>query len=348
MNKENTIKAEDLVIDYNAKLNPIHVLEAAEHNLTLMYRSNSRVYGWYKLNKCNHEVFLHYGAVRKARTDEFKCSECLSIKLQQEASKWGAKLLGGKEVGMQNDQRKYLLKCGHELVCKTGNVRKLSPECNECLNIKHSKEADKIGLKLLGKSKFSHKRLYELPCGHTKELTPDSVRNNNWKCVICQENRYEKEAITSGIKMNKDIKSHHHDYRNYTLNCGCSKDIAVARVRDMRFECKNHSERFIDYSKPISVYLVKFKLDIGEYLKVGFAMDVNGRYQRYGLDGEYEPLFVRTFENGQEAVNFEKQIHVKFNHLKVDKHLMKKYMVNGFTECYPVAILEHILKELNE
>ena len=348
MSKEKTIKSTDLVIDYISNLNMTHIKEAETHGLTLLHRSNSRVYGWFRINKCNHEAFLHYGAVRKAQTDEFKCTECLNIKLQEEASKWGAKLIGNREIGMRNDQRRYLLKCGHEVICKTGNVRRLNPECKECINTSYVEAADRNNLKLVGESESSYNRVYELPCGHTKEISLQCARENTWKCVTCQEDRYEREAVEAGIVMNRDVKSHHHDYRNYTMKCGCSRDIPIAGVRKGTFECKNHPERFIDFSKKISVYLVKFKLDIGDIIKVGFAMDVNGRFQRYGLNGKYEPLFIRNFENGQDAVNLEKQIHIKFNHLKVDKELMRGYMENGFTECYPVECLNLLMEALNE
>jgi transposase-like protein len=347
--KTGKVSSKHLEINYTSILNEIHTAEAQEHGLTLLYKSNNSVYGWFKVNICNHEMFLHYGAIRKANTDNFRCKECLYIKLKDEATACGIELLGGREIGMKVDERRYRLPCGHTPILRTSNVRQHGALCFECIEQKHNVEAERVGLVLLCKApNIIQNRLYMLPCGHTKELSTRSVRNDSWLCRICQENRNEKDAETAGITLNKHIKAHHHDYRNYTLSCGCSKDILVACVRRGAFECKNHSERFIDYSRNISVYIVKFKLEIGEFVKVGFAMDVQGRFQRYGLDGQYESLFIRNFENGQEAVNLEKSIHTRFNHLKVDREIMRKYMENGFTECYPISCMGLLLEAADE
>lgn len=347
--KEVSIKSKDLEINYEGNLNQRHTEEAREHGLELLYRANSRVYGWYRITECKHEMFLHYGAVRKATSDKFKCTQCMRLKLKEEALNIGAELLDTRVNCKSSEDNNYLFPCGHTVMLRAGNVRLGVEKCRICTQVKYDDELENSGLILVSYS--SKKRTYKLPCGHFKSMKLQSVRDGSWICRTCREDRYEKEAVDAGIVMNRGVEYSHHDYRNYTLPCGCSKEIAVACVRNLRFECKNHSARFIDYSKSISVYLVKLKLEIGEYLKVGFAMDVKGRFYRYGLIGVCEPLFIQTFENGQDAVNFEKQLHKKYREFNVDKEVLRPFMNNGYTECYPIelnyALLNEFTKELN-
>lgn len=344
--KEVSIKSKDLEINYEGELNLKHTEEAKEHGLELLYRANSRVYGWYRIVECKHEMFLHYGAVRKATSDKFKCTQCMVEKLKAEAILIGATLLGTRENCKTSEDNNYLFPCGHTVMLRAGNVRLGVEKCRTCTQLQHEKELEDSGLVLVSYS--NKKRTYKLPCGHFKSIKLQSVRDGSWICRTCREDRYAKEAVKSGITMNRNVKYSHHDYRNYTLACGCSKEIAVACVRKLTFECKNHSERFIDYSKSISVYLVKFKLEIGEYLKIGFAMDTSGRFSRYGLIGDCEPLFIQTFENGQDAVNFEKQLHTKYKEFNVDRETLRPFMNNGYTECYPVEMQNVLLAEFRE
>ena len=103
-------KASELVIDYSAKLNEIHVKQGLEKGLKLLHRSNNRVYGYY-LKDCGHYSFLHYGAVRKART-KFKCKECTFKQHADDAEAVGLELI--ERLGI-SDYNKYVSKsCNHE------------------------------------------------------------------------------------------------------------------------------------------------------------------------------------------------------------------------------------------
>lgn len=329
-------------------MNPVHVAEAIDHGITLLSRTNHRCYGYYRLS-CGHKTYLHYGAIRKAKTDDFKCTECLDLQLHREAANSLVGVIYNQGVGYSHSSvRSYTFPCGHIRELKTSNVRNNQVACIECAEEGFKQEALFSGLELLAKSENSHKRLYLLPCGHKKEILIGSVRDGSWKCRVCQEDRYDTEAKLVGLTMHRDIKSPHHDYRVYTLPCGCTKEIAVSCVRKETFECKNHSTRFIDFSVPISVYLAKFTLPIGEYLKVGFAMDVNSRMKRYGVDGEVTLLTSVEFANGQDAVDYEKLLHSKYKHLCIEKEAIRGYMENGFTECYPMSMYNELYESITE
>lgn len=321
--------------------------EAKDHNLILLSKTDNRCYGFYKM-ACGHSKFLHYGAIRKAKTNDFKCKECLDIKLQEEANKFN--LTYNKDLSTErSDSRSYTFNaCGHRAIIKTANIRFSAVSCAVCRNNQYVSEAKAAGLIYLGDCGKDAYRKYQMPCGHIKDICMTNVRDGTWKCKVCQEERYAKEADARGIFMHMEEKSSHYDYRVYTLKCGCKKELAIACVRKGSFECKNHSTRFIYNTCPISVYLVKFTINNNFVLKVGFSRDVNLRLARYGLNGVAELLIEKVFDNGQEAVDFERNFHERYKNYSLPSDEMRMYMENGFTECYPITLLDKITKELEE
>jgi hypothetical protein len=319
--------------------------EAREKSVELLSATNDRCYGYYKLS-CGHTTFLHYGAVRKAKTVKFKCEVCFDAKLTAEAESAG--LIYNKNSALAtHSKRSYTYKsCGHTRTIEMAVVRTGGAKCPVCLEESYHQDAKNQGIKLLDQSSDSPgRRYYELGCGHIKLITIGSVREGSWLCRVCQEDKYSAEALENGIEMLKDVKASRPEHRTYRLGCGCIKEITPACVRLKSFECKNHSERFIDFTKSISVYIVKFILPIGDFVKVGFAMDVPGRLVRYGLNGDAELLEHLPFENGEHAVAFEKHLHNKYLNLCVDKEVLRPHMKNGFTECYPFDLLKTFTSE---
>lgn len=346
--KQEMPKASDLVIDYSTKPNEIHIKEGLEKGLELLYRANNRVYGYY-MKDCGHCSFLHYGAVRKART-KFKCSECIFQQHSTEAEAVGLELI--ERLGRTDYNRYVAQSCKHELTLKAGNVKRNVWACSVCNEEDYKMYRLRAGVELVDSSLVKDKMLYKLPCGHEKRLLLSAVRENNFRCRICQDEMYSKEAEAQSIQYLKDIKSHHHDYRVYRLSCGCIKEISVACVRQGAFECKTHRSRFIDKAQPTYVYLVKIELDEESILKVGYSFDIKGRscrYARYGIRrSKVKPLIELLFNDGHEAVCFEKEVHSVFKHSVIDKKKLKGIMENGFTECYPAALLKDIEECFNK
>lgn len=341
-------RTSNMVPDYSKKLSPKQIEEVREKGLELLAKSNDRCYGYYRLS-CGHETFLHYGAVRKAKTLDFKCTPCLDNKLKTEAEKIG--LVYHSDVVVEYDRaasRYYTLACGHSKVVKTANVRSGVVGCDECMVEQHKCEAEQQGLKWTGIEDDRHRRLYILPCGHEKYIMLSSAREGAYRCRICQENKYEQDAINAGIEYLKGVKSSHHDYRVYKLACGCVKELTMKCVTENSFECKTHDKRTLEYSQPISVYLSEFKLPIGNVLKLGFAADVKGRHARYGLKGQSSLIYAIRFSEGEKAVALEKSLHSEYKQHVLDKELMRLYMVNGYTECYPLSLKDELLSRLQE
>ena len=319
--------------------------EAREKSVELLSATNYRCYGYYRLS-CGHTTFLHYGAVRKAKTTKFKCEICFDAKLIQEAESVG--LIYNKNSALAtHSKRSYTYKsCGHTRTIEMAVVRTGGAKCPVCQEESYHQDAQAQGIKLLDQPSDSPgRRYYKLGCGHIKLITIGSVREGSWICRVCQEDRYEQEAATVGIEMLKDVKATRPEHRTYRLKCGCIKEITPPSVRLGSFECKSHSERFIDFSKPISVYLVKFILPIGDFVKVGFAMDVSGRLVRYGLNEDAELLEQISFRDGEEAVAYEKHLHNKYLDFCINKEVLRPYMRNGFTECYPFDLMKTFISE---
>ena len=327
----------------------LQVVEAKAKGLTLVSRTDHRCYGFYKIDECGHDLFLHYGAVRKMHMgSKPKCHTCTLKKHVESANKKSLTFI--KYTTSNKSEAMYVhQKCGHSSMLKIGNVALSSEEsytCTTCFEERISKEAIETGIELLGAGSTLAQRLYKLPCGHTKSIPHASIPEGAFRCRVCQEDQYEREAELAGIVYHRGVKASHYDKRVYTLKCGCVKELGIGCVKRNAFECKNHSERFIDFTVPITVYIIKVIAESDTYLKLGFAMDVKGRIVRYGLKNSTANIIhCLSFENGEHAVAFEKLLHAKYKDKRIDPEHMRNHMYNGFTECYPTEMLNVFIDE---
>ena len=76
---------------------------------------------------------------------------------------------------------------------------------------------------------------YKLSCGHEKNCTPQQVRNSEFRCDICLENKLTDEAKDAGCKIL--AKPHRAGYRVYQLPCGHEQELTLQHVRDKNFRC---------------------------------------------------------------------------------------------------------------
>ena len=169
-------------------------------------------------------------------------------------------------------------------------------------------------------------------------------------CRECQEIRYAEEARKSGLILNGYSGKESFDSsikRNFTLPCGHTKDIRLDHVRNMRFECSICEESH--HSKPSFVYLLKIETDDFSCLKFGYAKDIKTRIQVYCLKNAVaNEVLVVPFPTGAEAHGFEQSVHRKYKQYKINKNVMKKFMKNGNTECYPIEMIDAFISEIKE
>jgi len=99
--------------------------EASVHGATILRQGRNVRYRIYMF-KCKHEQEVQTGNIRSG---EFRCTTCLQIKLESEAGEYGATLLG---AGGNNNNRTYLLSCGHEQEVQSIHMRVGSFTCQQC------------------------------------------------------------------------------------------------------------------------------------------------------------------------------------------------------------------------
>ena len=85
-----------------------------------------------------------------------------------------------------------------------------------------------------------------------------------------------------------------------------------------------------------------------EWLKLGYAKNIDFRTSRYGLpsDAEVSVLASRPFDTGKEAQEFEQSLHTKYSRKRLSADEMAIFhSQSGQTECYPVQMVETLIAE---
>jgi len=153
-------------------------------------------------------------------------------KHEQEAEAKGCKILGS---GKNAQYRLYALPCGHEQQITTQAMRSGGFKCGACLNEKLNQEAEAQGCKLVGKGSKKSLRLYQLPCGHKKEVALSAMREGRFGCQDCIVKRHSKEAEEQGCKLLG--VGRHAAIRLYALPCGHEQEILPFRMQTGEFKC---------------------------------------------------------------------------------------------------------------
>jgi len=183
-------------------INPInekHANEAALADLTFLGKSTKgKNYRLYRFNACAHEADIQTVRVRKNRLN---CMCCIVEKIQNEAAHADLTLLGKSQRG--KDYRLYIFnQCGHEADLQIVHVRKNQVTCKTCVMQKRAKEAQAVGLTLIGSGHNKDYKLYRFAaCGHETELQISHVRNNSFVCNVCEETSRTQPSYTYLIKI---------------------------------------------------------------------------------------------------------------------------------------------------
>ncbi|MGL4522395.1 MAG: GIY-YIG nuclease family protein [Bacilli bacterium] len=317
--------------------------EALDVGLKLIGKGKNAKCRLYQFIGCGHHQEI---AVSAVRSNEFKCNECQQQKVEQEALDVGLKLIG---KGNTAHYRLYqFIECGHQQEIAVSAVRVNNFKCLDCQQQKVEQEALDVGLKLIGKGKNTDYRLYEfIGCGHQQEIQVTSVRNNKFKCLECQQQKVEQEALDVGLKLIGKGKDRL--YRLYQfIGCGHQQEITVGNVRINNFLCQ-HCE-YSSWDKPSKLYAVVIKEDMFTWLKVGVAQDTPNRINQYQLSesATTEIKLERQYNNRFESQEAEQSLHKQLKKHKLAKRTMKAYMQSGFDECYSINALPLVEKLFEE
>jgi hypothetical protein len=309
--------------------------EAEAQGCALLGPGNAAGLRLYRL-PCGHEQDIPTHSMRLGKV---LCQSCQENKLEEEAKAQDCELIGpGNAVGL----RLYRLPCGHEKEIYLVSMRKGSFRCQTCQENKLEEEAKAQGCEILGLVEDSNYRLYRLPCGHEREIQTGDMRLGNFRCQTCQEAKLREEAEAQGCELLGTGKNA--NFRLYHLSCGHKQQIHTGAMRIGGFRCQTCDD--YAYTQPSQVYLLHIKIGADEWLKLGFAKNVDFRTTRYGLpeEAEVSPLTTKQFETGLEAYAFEQSLHKKFKRDHLSKEDMLKFHIqSGATECYPVWLVDKLL-----
>ena len=308
--------------------------EAAAQGCELLGPGSNAHHRTYRL-PCGHAQEVQVG---KMRDGGFQCQTCLGIRWAEEAAEQGCVLLG---PGQDPRNRIYLLRCGHEQEIYTPNMRAGGFRCQTCLENKLKAEAKAQGCLILGPGKDNNSRTYRLDCGHEKSVRLEDIRNGNFRCQTCYDNKVIAEAEAQGCKILGPGK--HHSYRTYRLSCGHEQEVSVGHMRRNSFRCQACEEWA--YTQPSQAYLLHIKVGADQWLKLGFAKDIDLRIKQYGLPSEAEVfvLAIQPFDTGKEAQEFEQSLHRKHKRKRLRvKDILSFHTRSGASECYPLTMVEKL------
>ena len=84
------------------------------------------------------------------------------------------------------------------------------------------------------------------------------------------------------------------------------------------------------------------------WIKIGVTSNLPRRILEYKIHSPFRVVSESTIEfpSLAEATKTEKRFHKKLKYLRIEPKLMKGYMQNGTTECYPMEHFELLNKEL--
>jgi len=125
----------------------------------------------------------------------------INEKHKTEAAQADLTLLGKSQRG--KDYRLYIFNpCGHEADLQIVHVRQNQVTCKTCLMQKRNKEAQAVGLTLIGSGHNKDYKLYRFDaCSHETELQITHVRNNSFVCNVCEETSRTQPSYTYLIKI---------------------------------------------------------------------------------------------------------------------------------------------------
>ena len=317
--------------------------EAKAVGLTLIGAGRDANYRTYRFDECEHEQEIQMALVRN---NSYRCQQCQLDKIQDEAKAVGLTLIG---AGKNKNYKTYRFnKCKHEQEIAPVKVRRSIFRCQTCLQKKLEKEAKDAGLTLIGEGRNSANRTYQFnKCGHEQEISPGAVRKGkDFKCGQCHQQTLEKEAKDAGLTLIGAGRDANH--RTYQFNiCEHEQEIQASNVRARNFLCNKCEETSRDL--PSHVYLLDIQVDEENWLKLGYAKTISTRIKRYGLSESTKvtKLVVINYATGREAHEYEASLHKKYRYRRLLVERMKAFHTkSGAGECYPLSMLDILMKEL--
>ena len=319
------------------------ILEASLKGLKYIGEGKDNYYKVYQFIACKHIQEMQSTNVRNS---EVNCETCKIEVYEKAAKKKNLTFLG---AGRSNDYKHYKFdSCGHKRDIRPTSVNNCTPICFECLEATNVESAERLDLKIIGKSSDGdkNKTRYEFnSCGHQEDIHRSTVRQGYGRCTICYDDRFLNEADEAGLILIGLGKNG--NYRNYKFK-NCEHEIQLIHVRQKSFICNSCTETSRDL--PSNVYLLEISVGDKSWLKLGFAKDVQFRASSYGLpsSAEIDILKIIPFGSGIAAHEFENSLKAKYLEFRLSPDEMRGYhRTSGHTECFSTEVLIRLQEELS-
>jgi hypothetical protein len=326
-----------------------YIDEATEKGMSIVEKiSGTRFI--FKRDKCGHLFEADIGSVRHNKCSH--CTVCASDLLQEYEKKFGLTLV----EKLSNIKNKYKIgSCGHNVdLFKTNVVRQDSIKCPECEAIAFTKHLDKFGLELVEyrtsdsiETANSDKvaKLRFKSCGHITNRIR-SLKKNYAPCKECKDAERESIYSKNGIEFVEKVSL----VKSLVRFLACGHERVVYDSAALRGNCVCHQCNESTFNKKSKIYLLKIMSNDGfEFLKFGYGKDIPNRVREYRMVGveSYSILYEDDFASGSEALSVEKSIHKKFKNHRLQSDVARKYLTRGgFSECYPIELLDDLLIEI--
>ena len=322
--------------------------EAMKHGITLLRKHENKPKYWHCSLPCGHDLVK---TARNITQGAVSCEKCKVENYEITGADRGLKPISHK-AGSEYWTWQFI-KCGHYMDIQPANVLHGTPVCPECFTEKLTNEADSKSLELLGAAISpdldSNFRSYRFKlCGHLKDIAIQSVRNGEFECRVCLE--IEWKQVAKKLDLTFVARSSTRGRALYRFDhCGHERELQRSQVKQATtINCEECNET--SWSKPSSVYLIKFFFKGEIWLKLGHTNNLRLRIIQYGLiDGvRHEPLRCIFVSSRTIAEQLEKETAELFKEYRLDAETMNQYLTrSGYTECYAAKEESNILKVLD-
>lgn len=290
-----------------------------------------------KLEHSSYLIKLSCGHVKKSPPVGINYNEyCFNCKIDKIVSRFpvGSAILWFQDKGLNV---KVLLPCGHAVTRKTNE--KSSVSCPDCSKEDRQKVLDSVNAIVNADGS------YLLSCGH-------STGRINWKnlpdykCPSCAKKQIADRGIQYGLQptyeYDSETKAH-----GFILPCGHKRFIRANSIHYVP-ECKVCGDGH--YNRPSDMYLVVCNTEDGIILKFGVANNTFDRIKEFTGGNNIGALVLASvgFKTKFDAIRVEKQLHAKYKGFRLDSNFVKKYLVCGFTECYPPEMMDTLSAEFSK
>lgn len=217
---------------------------AKERGFTVLGACDDALFRLMKRDVCGHINKVRHGSLvrrlESTRDLDFTCEECHENRLIEDAQAADMTYLGAALARGGMFRHYKFNKCGHARDINSACITRGNFFCSECKEEKYAEDALAAGLiyKGFGSTKSECKRLYQLPCGHTKEIRMDHAKDGSYLCDKCGDSHYTKPSSIYLLKMQTPdgfswlklgfSKSLTIRKNNYGLVKGCKVDLLCA------------------------------------------------------------------------------------------------------------------------